>query len=166
MEQGLSLPANVAMPPVSATNSAKSRWQTAATSARFALRHHQKTSLRVKTSRPTLSSTSQNPSFSKTFEGYANVVTCYQALVVAFKSFLLPLQAAEASVLVDVLHAPERLFPVGSELREKCEGGGVVAKLIQHCKLLLVHNQEGLCVRVLQTLCRMATSGKQNFHPQ
>lgn len=45
-----------------------------------------------------------------------------------FKVFALPLQAAEASVLVDVLHTPERLFPVGSELREKCENGGVVAK--------------------------------------
>ncbi len=41
-----------------------------------------------------------------------------------------------------------------------------IFRLIQHCKLLLMHGQEGLCVRVLQTLCRMATSAKHSFNPQ
>ena len=45
-----------------------------------------------------------------------------------FKYFLLPLNAAEGSVLVDVLHMPELLFPVGSHLRDQCSKGGVVSK--------------------------------------
>lgn len=74
-----------------------------------------------------------------------------------------PLKQAEASVLVDVLHTPERLFARGSRLRLKCEGGGVVAKLIQHCKLLQKDQQEYLCVRVLQTLCKMAKARRNDF---
>lgn len=156
-EHGLMLPANLSMPPVSAAKTAKQRWQSAAQSTRF-IRRNQVT---VRTKNQL-----SMPHFNQTVDSHTNVVTCYQAMVSEFKSFALPLQAAEASVLVDVLHTPERLFPVGSELREKCENGGVVAKLIQHCKHLLQHGQENLCVRVLQTLCRMATSAKHNFNQQ
>lgn len=140
--------------PVANNASVKQRWQTAAHSSRFITRNLK--------NRAQLSM----PHFSKTIENHTNVVTCYQAMAAEFKIFALPLQAAEASVLVDVLHTPERLFPVGSELRERCENGGVVAKLIQHCQHLLQHSQETLCVRVLQTLCRMATSAKHNFNQQ
>lgn len=51
-------------------------------------------------------------------------------MVDEFEKFAQPLQAAETSVLVEVLHAPERLFPIGSDLSEKCKGGGVIAKFV------------------------------------
>lgn len=92
-----------------------------------------------------------------------NVVMRYQQLIEQFKLYLQPLQAAEGSVLVDILHFPERLFPRNSRLREECENGGVVSKLIQHCKLLLINKHENLCVRVLQTLCKMTTSAQHTF---
>lgn len=49
-------------------------------------------------------------------------------MVAEFKMFALPLQAAETSVLVDVLHAPERLFAPASDLYQECENGEVIAK--------------------------------------
>uniref|UniRef100_A0A7E4V258 Inositol 1,4,5-trisphosphate receptor n=1 Tax=Panagrellus redivivus TaxID=6233 RepID=A0A7E4V258_PANRE len=103
---------------------------------------------------------------SKSSDNNTNVVMCYQQLILEFKAFLQPLQSAEGSVLVDVLHFPERLFPAGSKLRLQCEDGGVVSKLIQHCKLLLVNKHENLCTRVLQTLCKMTTSTQNSFNPQ
>ena len=39
-----------------------------------------------------------------------------------------PLVQAEMSVLVDVLHRPELLFPIGSEARTRCENGGFISK--------------------------------------
>ena len=41
---------------------------------------------------------------------------------------LKPLVQAELSVLVDVLHRPELLFPMGTEARRKCESGGFISK--------------------------------------
>ncbi|VDK30939.1 unnamed protein product [Gongylonema pulchrum] len=156
-DNGVMLPANVSMPPVSSAATAKQRWQSAAHSARFIniSQANARSKARLLTSRSM-----------RTTESFSDVVSCYQAMVIEFKVFALPLQAAETSVLVDVLHAPERLFTVGSDLFEKCENGGVIAKLIQHCKSLLQHEQETLCVRVLQTLCRMASSAKYNFISQ
>lgn len=49
-------------------------------------------------------------------------------MVTEFNMFALPLQAVETSVLVDVLHAPERLFVPGSDLYQECENGGIIAK--------------------------------------
>lgn len=49
-------------------------------------------------------------------------------MVSEFKTFALPLQAAETSVVVDVLHAPERLFASSSDLVQECENGIVIAK--------------------------------------
>ncbi|KAK0400335.1 hypothetical protein QR680_003453 [Steinernema hermaphroditum] len=158
-ENNIMLPANVCMPPVTTTTTAKQRWQSAAHSARFISRNQ---SLAVRTHR--LQSMASYASTAN--DNYTNVVGMYQSMVADFRSFLLPLQAAEGSVLVDVLHFPERLFPLGSDLRKQCEDGGVVAKLIQHCKLLLEKKQESLCVRVLQTLCKMATSAQHNFNDQ
>uniref|UniRef100_A0A915CC30 Inositol 1,4,5-trisphosphate receptor n=2 Tax=Parascaris univalens TaxID=6257 RepID=A0A915CC30_PARUN len=156
-EHGLMLPANLSTSVTAGATTPKQRWQSAAHSARFIKRNQ--ANIRIKTQL-------SMPHFSKTIDAHTNVVTCYQGVVAEFRIFALPLQAAEASVLVDVLHTPEHLFPIGSELHEKCEDGGVVAKLIQHCKHLLQHGQENLCVRVLQTLCRMATSAKHTFSQQ
>ena len=41
---------------------------------------------------------------------------------------LFPLVQAELSVLVDVLHQPDLLFPAGTEERKKCEGGGFISR--------------------------------------
>ncbi|KAI6200598.1 Inositol 1,4,5-trisphosphate receptor [Aphelenchoides besseyi] len=155
-EMGIFPLTNLSLPPVSSATTAKARWQSAAHSARFITRNQQ--SLSVRTNRHL-----NAPRYSRTVDSQNNVVTCYQQLVDELKLFLQPLQSAESSVLVDVLHLPERLFPVGSKLRDRCEHGGVCSKLIQHCKLLLVQKHENLCGRVLITLCKMATSAKHNF---
>ncbi|KAH7730957.1 ITR-1 protein [Aphelenchoides avenae] len=91
---------------------------------------------------------------------------CTTQLICELRLFLQPLQAAESSVLVDILHWPEHLVKNASEGRERFDEGGVCSKLIQHCKLLLVNKQENLCGRVLMTLCKMATSAKHNFYGQ
>ncbi|VDM61324.1 unnamed protein product [Angiostrongylus costaricensis] len=98
-----------------------------------------------------------------------------------FKFYLMPLHSAEASVLVDVLHSPDLLFPVGSRLREKCAKGALLndfsgflfscsvmflLRLIQHCKTLMQNKQDSLCSRVLQTLCRMCSCTKQTLCEQ
>ncbi|KAI6214303.1 Inositol 1,4,5-trisphosphate receptor [Aphelenchoides besseyi] len=155
-EMGIFPLTNLSLPPVSSATTAKARWQSAAHSARFITRNQQ--SLSVRTNRHL-----NAPRYSRAVDSQNNVVTCYQQLVDELKLFLQPLQSAESSVLVDVLHLPERLFPVGSKLRDRCEHGGVCSKLIQHCKLLLVQKHENLCGRVLITLCKMATSAKHNF---
>uniref|UniRef100_A0A914YSR1 Inositol 1,4,5-trisphosphate receptor n=1 Tax=Panagrolaimus superbus TaxID=310955 RepID=A0A914YSR1_9BILA len=137
----------------------KALWQKAAHTAVFISRNQ--TSI-IERSRRMVG----GPRYSRTVDNTTNVVMCYQQLIIDFKLFLQPLQAAEGSVLVDVLHFPERLFPLGSPLRVKCEHGGVVSKLIQHCKLLLINKHENLCVRVLQTLCKMTTSTQHAFNAQ
>ncbi|PAV80527.1 hypothetical protein WR25_22907 [Diploscapter pachys] len=57
----------------------------------------------------------------------------------------------------------EMLFPQESKLRDQCAKGGVVTKLIQHCKTLMHNKQDNLCTRVLQTLRKMCNCSKQNF---
>ncbi|VDM97439.1 unnamed protein product [Thelazia callipaeda] len=150
-ENGVMLPADVCMPPVSAAETAKQRWQSAVHSARFINQANMLTKTRLQVSH-----------LARITESFNNVVECYQAMVEEFKSFALPLQAAETSVLVDILYAPERLFKPDSDLYKKCENGGVISKLIQHCKLLLQHEQHALCVRVLQTLCQMTSNAKSS----
>ncbi|VDO42645.1 unnamed protein product [Brugia timori] len=151
-ENGVILSINGYMQPGYTEATVKQRWQSAFNSARFINQTNKcaKTRLHV-------------PRYVQVAESFSSVVSCYQAMVNEFKVFALPLQTAETSVLVDVLHAPERLFISGSDLYQKCENGVVIAKLIQHCKSLLQHGQEALCVRVLQTLCQMASNTKYNF---
>lgn len=43
---------------------------------------------------------------------------------------------------------------------------GIIFRLIQHCKLLLVNKQEQLCGRVLTTLTKMIASTKYNLNHQ
>ena len=49
-----------------------------------------------------------------------------QDIVALLEDQLKPLVQAELSVLVDVLHRPELLFPPGTEARRKCESGGFI----------------------------------------
>lgn len=51
-----------------------------------------------------------------------------QDIVSALEDRLRPLVQAELSVLVDVLHRPELLFPENTDSRKKCESGGFICK--------------------------------------
>ncbi len=57
----------------------------------------------------------------------------------ALEERLRPLVQAELSVLVDVLHRPELLFPEHTEAHRKCESGGFICKY-----------DELLCLQYLQ----------------
>uniref|UniRef100_A0A8C9YB61 Inositol 1,4,5-trisphosphate receptor n=1 Tax=Sander lucioperca TaxID=283035 RepID=A0A8C9YB61_SANLU len=90
---------------------------------------------------------------------YRNIIERLQ-VVSALEDRLRPLVQAEHSVLVDVLHRPELLFPENTEARKKCESGGFISKLIKHTKQLLEENEERLCIKVLQTLREMMTKDR------
>lgn len=81
------------------------------------------------------------------------VIEVLQDLVCLLEEQLRPLVQAELSVLVDVLHHPEMLFPANTEARAKCSA--FVSKLVQHTQHLLLEREEDLCIRVLQTLRQM-----------
>ncbi|XP_064473340.1 inositol 1,4,5-trisphosphate receptor type 1-like isoform X1 [Ornithodoros turicata] len=81
------------------------------------------------------------------------VIEVLQDLVCLLEEQLRPLVQAELSVLVDVLHHPEQLFPANTEARTKCSA--FVSKLVQHTQRLLLEHEEALCIRVLQTLRQM-----------
>uniref|UniRef100_A0A8C7UYJ2 Inositol 1,4,5-trisphosphate receptor n=1 Tax=Oncorhynchus mykiss TaxID=8022 RepID=A0A8C7UYJ2_ONCMY len=90
---------------------------------------------------------------------YRNIIERLQ-VVSALEDRLRPLVQAELSVLVDVLHRPELLFPENTDSRRKCESGGFICKLIKHTKQLLEENEERLCIKVLQTLREMMTKDR------
>lgn len=52
----------------------------------------------------------------------------FKDIVSALEDRLRPLVQAELSVLVDVLHRPELLFPENTDARRKCESGGFISK--------------------------------------
>ncbi|KAK6016310.1 RIH domain protein, partial [Ostertagia ostertagi] len=124
-ENKISVPASITMPPFSSAPTVKQRWQCAANSARFISQH----SLAVRNRANSLMMPGLPNSLHQT-EKVANVVTCYHMMIGEFKFYLLPLHSAEGSVLVDVLHTPDLLFPVGSALREQCAKGAVVTNQI------------------------------------
>ncbi len=86
---------------------------------------------------------------------YRSIIEGLQDIVSLLEDQLRPLVQAELSVLVDVLHRPELLFPPGTEARQKCESGGFISKLIKHTEKLLEEKEEKLCIKVLQTLKEM-----------
>ncbi|XP_038054419.1 inositol 1,4,5-trisphosphate receptor isoform X2 [Patiria miniata] len=88
---------------------------------------------------------------------YRSIIEGLQDIVSLLEDQLRPLVQAELSVLVDVLHRPELLFPPGTEARQKCESGGFISKLIKHTEKLLEEKEEKLCIKVLQTLKEMMT---------
>ncbi|KAJ8259811.1 hypothetical protein GJAV_G00173720 [Gymnothorax javanicus] len=95
-----------------------------------------------------------------TSRDYRNIIERLQDIVSALEDRLRPLVQAELSVLVDVLHRPELLFPENTDARRKCESGGFICKLIKHTKQLLEENEERLCIKVLQTLREMMTKDR------
>ncbi|XP_054641925.1 inositol 1,4,5-trisphosphate receptor type 1 isoform X18 [Dunckerocampus dactyliophorus] len=104
--------------------------------------------------------TSRRDSGMTSSKDYRNIIERLQDIVSALEDRLRPLVQAELSVLVDVLHRPELLFPENTEARKKCESGGFISKLIKHTKQLLEENEERLCIKVLQTLREMMTKDR------
>uniref|UniRef100_H2YYU6 Inositol 1,4,5-trisphosphate receptor n=1 Tax=Ciona savignyi TaxID=51511 RepID=H2YYU6_CIOSA len=90
-------------------------------------------------------------------QSYRDIIECLQDSVAVLDAQLRPLVQAELSVLVDILHRPELLFPVDTDARKQCEGGGFISKLIKHTEKLLEDREDKLCVKVLQTLREMMT---------
>ncbi|XP_076048925.1 inositol 1,4,5,-trisphosphate receptor isoform X4 [Oratosquilla oratoria] len=76
----------------------------------------------------------------------------FNSVVSVLAAELRPLEAAELSVLVDILYQPHQLFKPGSEERKKCQNGGFISRLIRHCEKLLEEEDEKLCIKVLKTL--------------
>ncbi|XP_028304316.1 inositol 1,4,5-trisphosphate receptor type 2 isoform X2 [Gouania willdenowi] len=83
---------------------------------------------------------------------YKNIIEKLQGVVSCLEEQFSPKVHAEFSVLVDVLHSPELLFPEAARLR--CESGAFMSKLIKHTKKLM-DKEEKLCIKILQTLREM-----------
>uniref|UniRef100_A0A3Q3WWS6 Inositol 1,4,5-trisphosphate receptor n=1 Tax=Mola mola TaxID=94237 RepID=A0A3Q3WWS6_MOLML len=83
---------------------------------------------------------------------YKNIIEKLQGVVSLLEEQFNPKVQAEFSVLVDVLHSPELLFPEAARLR--CESGAFMSKLIKHTKKLM-DKEEKLCIKILQTLREM-----------
>ncbi|XP_062245333.1 inositol 1,4,5-trisphosphate receptor type 2 [Platichthys flesus] len=83
---------------------------------------------------------------------YKNIIEKLQGVVSRLEEQFSPKVQAEFSVLVDVLHSPELLFPEAARLR--CESGAFMSKLIKHTKQLM-DKEEKLCIKILQTLREM-----------
>uniref|UniRef100_A0A672J7A6 Inositol 1,4,5-trisphosphate receptor n=1 Tax=Salarias fasciatus TaxID=181472 RepID=A0A672J7A6_SALFA len=83
---------------------------------------------------------------------YKNIIEKLQGVVSCLEEQFNPKVRAEFSVLVDVLHSPELLFPEAARLR--CETGAFMSKLIKHTKKLM-DKEEKLCIKILQTLREM-----------
>uniref|UniRef100_H3ANP0 Inositol 1,4,5-trisphosphate receptor type 2 n=1 Tax=Latimeria chalumnae TaxID=7897 RepID=H3ANP0_LATCH len=83
---------------------------------------------------------------------YRNIIEKLQDIVSSLEQQFSPMVQAEFSVLVDVLHSPELLFPEGSEARIRCSA--FMSKLIKHTKKLM-DKEEKLCIKILQTLREM-----------
>lgn len=56
------------------------------------------------------------------------IIEGLQDIVAVLEDQLRPLVQAELSVLVDILHRPELLFPVEADARKQCENGGFISK--------------------------------------
>uniref|UniRef100_A0A8C1Y5S6 Inositol 1,4,5-trisphosphate receptor n=1 Tax=Cyprinus carpio TaxID=7962 RepID=A0A8C1Y5S6_CYPCA len=93
-----------------------------------------------------------------TSRDYRNIIERLQDIVSALEERLRPLVQAELSVLVDVLHRPELLFPEHTEAHPYCIC--FLYRLIKHTKQLLEENEERLCIKVLQTLREMMTKDR------
>ncbi|XP_072418432.1 inositol 1,4,5-trisphosphate-gated calcium channel ITPR2 isoform X1 [Chiloscyllium punctatum] len=85
---------------------------------------------------------------------YRNIIEKLQDIVSTLEQQFQPMVHAEFSLLVDVLHSPELLFPDGSDAQLRCESGAFMSKLINHSKKLM-DKEEKLCIKILQTLREM-----------
>ncbi|KAM9375957.1 inositol 1,4,5-trisphosphate-gated calcium channel ITPR2 isoform 2-T2 [Pholidichthys leucotaenia] len=83
---------------------------------------------------------------------YKNIIDKLQGVVACLEEQFNPKVQAEFSVLVDVLHSPELLFPEAARIR--CDSGAFMSKLIKHTKKLM-DKEDKLCIKILQTLREM-----------
>ncbi|XP_053740824.1 inositol 1,4,5-trisphosphate receptor type 2 isoform X1 [Synchiropus splendidus] len=90
---------------------------------------------------------------------YKNIIEKLQGVVSCLEEQYSPKVQSEFSVLVDVLHSPELLFP--EEARVRCESGAFMSKLIKHTQKLM-DKEEKLCIKILQTLRQMLDK-KESF---
>ncbi|CAM1322938.1 ITPR1 (predicted), partial [Pycnogonum litorale] len=90
-----------------------------------------------------------------------SIIEGLQDIVSLLEDQLRTLVQAELSVLVDVLHRPELLFPDGTEAKKKCQDGGFISKLIKHTERLIEEKEEKLCIKVIQTLKEMMSIDEQ-----
>ncbi|CAH1782936.1 unnamed protein product [Owenia fusiformis] len=116
-----------------------------------------KSQIVMKHTRHWLSARNRRDSTMTISRDYRSIIEGLQDIVSLLEDQLRPLVQAELSVLVDVLHRPELLFPPGTEARKKCESGGFISRLIKHTERLLEEKEEKLCIKVLQTLKEMMT---------
>ncbi|KAG8429003.1 hypothetical protein GDO86_018575, partial [Hymenochirus boettgeri] len=93
---------------------------------------------------------------------YRTIIEKLQDIVASLENQFSPMLLGEFSVLVDVLHSPELLFPDGSDAQIRC--GAFMSKLINHTKKLM-EKEEKLCIKILQTLREMLDK-KDNFVEQ
>ncbi|XP_041113341.1 inositol 1,4,5-trisphosphate receptor type 2-like isoform X1 [Polyodon spathula] len=93
---------------------------------------------------------------------YKNIIEKLQGVVASLEEQFSPMVQAEFSVLVDVLHSPELLFPEAARIR--CGSGAFMSKLITHTKKLM-DKEEKLCIKILQTLREMLDK-KESFVEQ
>uniref|UniRef100_A0A8C7UL11 Inositol 1,4,5-trisphosphate receptor n=1 Tax=Oncorhynchus mykiss TaxID=8022 RepID=A0A8C7UL11_ONCMY len=93
---------------------------------------------------------------------YKSIIEKLQGVVACLEEQFSPMVQAEFSVLVDVLHSPELLFPEAARLR--CESGAFMSKLIKHTKKLM-DKEEKLCIKILQTLREMLDKKKAFDEP-
>uniref|UniRef100_A0A671XBQ4 Inositol 1,4,5-trisphosphate receptor n=1 Tax=Sparus aurata TaxID=8175 RepID=A0A671XBQ4_SPAAU len=92
---------------------------------------------------------------------YKNIIEKLQGVVSLLEEQFSPKVQAEFSVLVDVLHSPELLFPEAARLR--CESGAFMSKLIKHTKKLM-DKEEKLSIKILQTLREMLGKKDNQVH--
>ncbi|CAN8018160.1 unnamed protein product, partial [Ixodes persulcatus] len=79
--------------------------------------------------------TPPRPSEPRAHPGDRTVIEVLQELVLLLEEQLRPLVQSELSVLVDVLHQPQLLFPSRPQAQAKC--ASFVSKLVQHTQRLL-----------------------------
>uniref|UniRef100_A0A3Q0QQ57 Inositol 1,4,5-trisphosphate receptor n=1 Tax=Amphilophus citrinellus TaxID=61819 RepID=A0A3Q0QQ57_AMPCI len=90
---------------------------------------------------------------------YRSIIERLQGVVSCLEEQFSPKVQAEFSVLVDVLHSPELLFP--EDVRSRFESGAFMSKLIKHTKKLM-DKEDKLCIKILQTLREMLEK-KESF---
>lgn len=86
-----------------------------------------------------------------------------QDVVATLEDQMRPLVQAELSVLVDVLHRPELLFPPGTEARKKCETGGFISRLVLVLQELLKYYHVSKLVLRLQELINFIQNWTRDF---
>ncbi|KAJ8374080.1 hypothetical protein SKAU_G00046600 [Synaphobranchus kaupii] len=94
---------------------------------------------------------------------YRSIIEKLQGVVSCLEEQFHPKVQAEFSVLVDVLHSPELLFPEAARFR--CESGAFMSKLIKHTKKLM-DKEEKLCIKILQTLREMLDKNETFEEPE